>query len=512
MPPSGHTRSWWHATTSPITTRRLSHPATCDVCVVGAGIAGMSAAYLLAREGKRVLVLDDGPVGGGETGRTTAHLASALDDRFHKLQSLFGEDGARLAMESHHAAINRIEEIVRLENIDCEFERLPGYLFPAKPSHKREIEKEYEAAKESGFADLRMLESGPVPSIPGPCIRFQDQGQFHPLRYLAGLCRAIELRGGRVHTDTHVDAIEEKEGRVTITTSGSVTVTADACVVATNSPISDMVVTHTKMSPYRTFAVALRIPKGAVPRALYWDTEDPYHYVRLADGTTDGEEVIITGGEDHKTGHADDAEERFGHLESWTRERFPEAGATVARWSGQVLEPAEMLGMIGRNPGKDTRNVYIATGDSGHGMTHGTIAGILLTDLIMGRDNPWAEIYDPSRARIGASPVIEFVKHNADVVFQFAKDYLRPGEVGSADEIAPGQGALMRDGTTIIAAYRDEAGTVYRRKAACTHMKCIVHWNSAERSWDCPCHGSRFDPMGKVLNGPAVEELGKLED
>ena len=256
-----------------------------------------------------------------------------------------------------------------------------------------------------------------------------------------------------------------------------------------------------------TPGIGARVPRDAVPRALFWDTPAPYHYVRLQ--PADGHDVLIVGGEDHKTGQKDDAEERFARLEQWTRRHFPMAQDVEFRWSGQVLEPVDYMAFIGPNPGGDPGNVYIATGDSGHGMTHGTIAGMLLTDMIMVRPNPWTQLYDPNRVSLRSAG--ELAKENINVAFQY-KDYVTPGEVASTDDIAPGSGAVIRRGVHKVAAYRDERGVLHERSAVCTHLRCIVAWNSAEGTFDCPCHGSRFDPYGRVVNGPAIGDLEALGD
>jgi Rieske Fe-S protein len=243
-----------------------------------------------------------------------------------------------------------------------------------------------------------------------------------------------------------------------------------------------------------------------VPHALYWDTLDPYHYVRLQ-RTGEAHELLIVGGEDHKTGQADDAAARFDRLAAWMRLRFPRTGPIAIRWSGQVLEPVDGLAFIGRNP-RDEPNVFLATGDSGHGMTHGTIAGLLLTDLILGRENPWGTLYDPSRVSLRAAK--DFATENLNVAARYV-EWATPGDVSSAEEIAPGTGAVLRSGLAKVAAYRDPSGALHRHSAVCPHLGCVVHWNPAETSWDCPCHGSRFDPLGKVVNGPANRDLAPLE-
>lgn len=504
---SERSQSVWKATAPLRQFPALSGEARADVCVVGAGIAGMTTAYLLAKAGKSVIVLDDNAVGGGETGQTTAHLSSALDDRYYEIERVHGEEGARLAYGSHQAAIGKVGEIARMEGIDCDYERLDGYLFLGGGDSPEMLEKELHAAHRAGFEDVERLPRAPLTTWDtGACLRFPRQGQFHPLRYLDGLAEAVTRLGGRIHTANHVDDVE---GGETVRVEGSgFRVLAGAAVVATNSPISDFVSIHTKQAPYRTFVIGARVAPGVVPRALYWDTPDPYHYVRLA-RLDDGGEMLIVGGEDHKTGHADDADERYRCLEEWTRERFPIQGVEL-RWSGQVMEPTDLLAFLGRDP-SGAPNVYVATGDSGHGMTHGTIAGMLISDLILGNPNPWEALYSPSRISLSATSVKDFVRENVDVAVQFT-DYLRGGEVKSAEEIAPGTGAVLSRGGKKIAAFRDDTGLLVERSAVCTHLGCVVHWNTGERSWDCPCHGSRFAPTGEVLNGPAVTPLAPVEE
>jgi glycine/D-amino acid oxidase-like deaminating enzyme/nitrite reductase/ring-hydroxylating ferredoxin subunit len=485
----------------------LAADGDADVCVVGAGIAGLTVAYTLARAGRRVVVLDDGPIGGGETGRTTAHLSDALDDRYYEIERVHGELGARMAAESHAAAINRIEEIVRLEGIDCDFARLDGFLFLAPEDDEKELERERDAAHRASLSDVELLPRLPVEFHDfGPCLRFPRQARFHVLKYLAGLARAAVGAGARIHTGSHVSEMSgAKEGASAfVKTDAGRTVKARAIVVATNSPINDWVKMHTKQAPYRTYVVGMRVPRDAVRDALYWDTGDPYYYVRLQHD--EGGEVLVVGGEDHKTGQADDMDERFRRLEQWTRAHFPMAGEVAYRWSGQVMEPVDYMGFIGRNPGDD--DVYIATGDSGQGMTHGTIAGILIPDLILGRDNPWTKLYDPSRVSLRTAP--EFARENLNVAAQY-RDYLTPGDVASADDIPRGEGRVLRRGAAKVAVYRDDAGTLHERSAVCPHLYCIVDWNQAEKSWDCPCHGSRFDAYGRVVNGPASSDLAAVD-
>ncbi|HEX8560254.1 MAG TPA: FAD-dependent oxidoreductase [Pyrinomonadaceae bacterium] len=506
---SGRTTSVWMRTGDVPAYEPLAGDAAADVCVVGAGIAGLTVGYLLAREGRKVVLIDDGPVAGGETSRTTAHLVNALDDRYYELERMHGERGSRLAAESHTAAVDQIEEIVGREGIDCDFERLDGYLFVAPGQSTEQLGWELRAAHRAGLTGVEYVERLPYDGYDfGAALRFPRQAQFHILKYMDGVARAFTRLGGRLHTGTRADKIEGDGETARVATAAGHVVTAGAVVVATNTPVNDVVAIHTKQAPYRTYVVGARVARGSVPRALLWDTEDPYHYVRLqsvAEGEGGGHDVLIVGGEDHKTGQAEDFDERFRRLEEWTRERFPAAESFDYHWSGQVMEPADGLGFIGRNPG-DAPNVYIATGDSGNGMTHGTIAGMLLRDLILGRENAWETVYDPSRKsmlRAGG----EYAKENLNVAAQYA-DLVTGGEVSSADEVAAGSGAVMRRGLSKVALYRDDAGALHEFSALCRHLGCVVAWNDKERSWDCPCHGSRYDPTdGHVLNGPAIEGL-----
>jgi glycine/D-amino acid oxidase-like deaminating enzyme/nitrite reductase/ring-hydroxylating ferredoxin subunit len=507
--------SWMRGVTMPAYDA-LMESTHADVCVIGAGISGLTTAYLLLREGKTVVVLDDGPVGGGESSRTTAHLSNALDEGYDRLEKLFGEEGARLAAESHSAAIDRIERIALEEEIACEFERLNGYLFVQPSESIEELEKELRAATRAGLELVEKLVKADVKGFDamGPCLRYPKQGQFHILKYLKGLCDAIGRLGGDIYTYTKASEVQGGEHAQVVTSHGPV-VKCKHIVVATNTPFNDRVVMHTKQAPYRTYVIGARIPKGSLTKALYWDTSDPYHYIRIQNGPLGtapddlGYDLLIIGGEDHKTGQEDQPHERLNCLEKWAHQYFPTIQSIEFRWSGQVMEPNDGLGFIGRNP-LDKDNVYIITGDSGHGMTHGTIGGMLVTDLIMGRPNPWEKLYDPGRVTLKPEPILEFIKENVNVAAEYS-DHATPGDVTSAADLKPNCGAVIRKGLKQIATYKDASGNIHECSAVCTHLGCIVHWNDLEKSWDCPCHGSRFDALGTVLNGPANADLETLE-
>ncbi|MEO6865682.1 MAG: FAD-dependent oxidoreductase [Gemmatimonadaceae bacterium] len=502
---SGATESFWQDTVDTLPFPRLADDARAHVCIVGAGIAGMTTAYLLARDGKAVIVIDDGPIGGGETGRTTAHLCNALDDYYSRIAKLFGDGGARLAAESHTAAIQRIAAIIELEDIDCDFEWLDGFLFLDEHGKREWLEDELVATHQAGLADTELFERAPLDAFnTGVTLRFPRQAQFHVLKYLNGLARAITRDGGRIYCGTRAKNIEDG-APASVTTADGHTILADDIVVATHSPVNDWMVMHTKQAAYRTYVVGLRVPIGVIPRVLLWDTAEPYHYVSVHQADKPGAdyEVLIVGGEDHKTGQAQDTDERFTRLEQWARDRFSMAGEVLYRWSGQLLEPVDGLAFIGKNPGAD-EHIYIITGDSGNGITHGTIAGIMLTDLISGCDNPWTGIYNPSRINFRSAPA--YARDNLNVAEQYSS-WLTSGDTASVDDIPNNSGMVVRRGMRKIAVYKDASGNVSECSAVCTHLYCIVDWNDTEKTWDCPCHGSRFDAYGKVINGPAIADL-----
>jgi len=502
-----HSRSLWMNETPAIEAKGLAADEVCEVVVIGSGIAGLSTAYELARFGRDVVVIDRGQIGTGMTARTTAHLVSALDDFYSELIKVRGEDEARLYHDSQVAAINRIEAICRDESIDCQFRRLDGYLVPSEEAGVAELHEEYEACRAIGV-EVEWADRAPLADFDtGRCLRFPDQGRFHPTRYLAGLARAIAARGGRFYADTAYVDHDEDDGGVTITTEAGPKIRARHAVFATNSPVNDLVALHTKLLPNRTYAIAAPVPKGSVPDILMWDTYEVYHYVRLAE-LDDARDWLIVGGEDHRAGQASDMDARFAAIADWTRKRFPGFGKVEHSWSGQVLEPIDFMPYSGRNPG-DT-NVYVHTGDSGQGITNGVAGSLTILPLIIGEDSRYAPVLDPSRKSFARPAAKEFVVGQAGVVANLA-EHFGPGELSSADELGPGEGGIVREGVHKLAVYKTPEGEVVRRSAVCTHMGCVVHWNRFEKCWDCPCHGSQFSPDGEVMNGPALKPLAKVD-
>lgn len=500
---NGASASIWHATTEVPSCMPLNGNVVTDVCVIGAGIAGLTTAYLLSSHGRKVTLIDAAGIGAGETGRTTAHL-SPPDEWYAGIEESFGAARTALVANAFASAIDMVQSIIAKEDISCEFERLDGYLYALPGNGFQNLDKELDAARRAGVNAERLPRVPGIPFDTGPCIRYANQAQFHPLKYLNGLARGLVKNGGVIYGGTRAERIDD--GQIVLTDRGEIR--AGSVVVATNTPFNNRVVMHTKQAAYRTYVIGVAVPKGSLPHILLWDTGDPYYYVRLETaGAPEGSEVLVVGGADHKVGQDPHPEHRYGELERWVRERFPMAGAVLYQWSGEVMEPSDGLAFLGRNP-MDEKNVYLITGDSGNGMMHCTIGGMLITDLILGKENRWAELYDPSRKMLHGVP--DFVSEQANTLAQYG-DWAKGGEVESVQQIPPGQGAILNQGMQKIAVYRDPQNGLHALSAACTHLACVVHFNSAETSWDCPCHGSRFDTTGAVLHGPAVSPLAAAE-
>ncbi|MBL0065637.1 MAG: FAD-dependent oxidoreductase [Bacteroidetes bacterium] len=506
---SGDNLSVWFAAVTPLAFEKLTANEDTDILVIGGGIAGLTTAYCLAKEGRKVVLVEDGFIGSGETGRTTAHLTCALDDRYFQLEKTFDIPTAELAAESHTAAIDWIENTIRQHAIECHFKRVDGYLFSHPTDSEENLQEEYKATQRAGL-HTELLTT--VPSIVSEhlksCIKFPNQAQFHILLYMKGLSDAFQQLGGKIYTETKAESIT-KEGA----TANGFKIKANHIVVATNTPFNDWVAMHTKQWPYRTYVIAAKIPKGKLPYALWWDTGDqdsrwiskPYHYVRLEE-YNEQYDMLIAGGEDHRTGQADDEhikeQDRYFRLEEWTRKHFPAIEKIELTWSGQVMEPLDSLAYIGKNPGDE--NIYIITGDSGNGMTHGTLGGIIIKDIILGKENPWIKIYSPSRITLKTTG--DYLHEAGNMVAQYA-DWLTPEVVQQTDQLQPGEGAIISNRMKKFAVYRDEENKLHTCTAVCPHLGAILQWNADEKTFDCPMHGSRFTNTGKVINGPASTDL-----
>ena len=472
----------------------LTKDLTVDVAIVGGGITDLTAALLLRRAGKNVAVLERHGVSAGVTGRTTAHLTEALDTRYHMIKRDFGERGARLAALGTRQAIDRIAAFVRDEKIECDHSVVPGYLFSETEDDVAALEKERDAAQAAGLY-VELTRGAPLPFKVAAALRFPNQAQIQPTAYLKGMTRSFLQAGGKVFEGTSVTSIEDGELCHLMTSQG--TVSARAVIVAAHAPLT-RVALQTKVAHYNSYVIAF---PGSLPRALFWDTEDPYHYLRSA--RIGGTDYIVIGGEDHKTGQETRTEERYESLVRYARSRFGVTSATHT-WSSEVLEPVDGLPYIGKSPGQE--NVYVATGYSGNGITFGTLAGIMLDQAVRGQDHPLTALLAPSRFKPLAS-AHDYLTENIDFPLHFVGDRLKPADASSVDEVGRGEGKLVRCGAEKLAVYRDANGKVHALSPVCTHLGGHVHWNSAEKSWDCPCHGARFGIDGSVLHGPALTPL-----
>ena len=490
------------------TSRAEKHPTLeedvrADVCVVGGGIAGVTAALMLQRAGTSVVLIEADRIGHGVTGFTTAHLSEVIDTRYYELESKFGTEGAQDIAESQRASLDRIASFVKDLHIACDFERVPAYLYSEHRHQVEELQKEAATCARYGLP-VTLTSDVPLPFSVKLAARFDDQAQFHPGKYLQALARAFIRAGGRLYEHTRSLSIEDGEPALVETEHG--TVKAGDVFVATNAPIANRFFLQTKLFPYRSYVLGVRLASGAapMPKGLFWDMEHPYHYLRSH--PIAGGEMILVGGEDHKTGQEVDTRLPFERLEAFTRARL-EVGSIDYRWSAQVIEPVDGLPMIGLN--SLSEHVFVASGFSGNGMTNGTLGAMIVSDLILGIENRWTALYDPTRIKPLAS-VRRFIEENVDFPLHIISDLLVPAEARSIDDVPPGEGMLVKSHGKTLAVYRTDSGDVRALSAVCTHMACLVKWNKAERSWDCPCHGSRFDTEGNVVDGPAISPLAPV--
>src|SRR3954470_3060968 len=472
-----------------------------DVAVLGGGIAGLTTALLLKREGARVAVVEAGRVGAGVTAYTTAKVTSLHGIQYQSVESSFGEDGARAYAQANEAGLERVAQFVDELSIDCDWRRKPAYTYAEDDGDRGKIEDEVEAAVRAGLPATFTTDTD-LPWTVAAAIRVEDQAEFHPRRYLIALADEVDGGGSHVFERSRAIAVAGGRDRVRVSTTRG-ELTADQDVVARNFPFLDRGGYFARMHPDRSYGLRLYLKRGAkAPQGMYLSTESPSHTVRSH--PTPRGEMVIAGGESHKTGQGGDTAERVARLEAWARERF-DVRSIEYRWSTQDNMPVDGVPFIGRLAPFQSR-LWVATGFMKWGLTNGTAAGMILTDLIAGRENPWARLFDATRFKPLASAK-ELVKENTNVGVRFVGDHLGRPDVHSVGSLAPGEAGFVRRGAGKVAAYRDDDGTLHAVSAVCTHLGCQVQWNSAERSWDCPCHGSRFEVTGRVIQGPAVKDL-----
>ena len=500
---SGKPTSYWVDSTPETTHPQLDRDVTVDVAIVGAGMLGVTAALMLKRQGAKVALLDGGRVAGGVTAYTTAKVASSHGVHYKPVTSSFGEDGARAYAQAQETALERMADYVEELGIDCDWRRKPSFIYSIEEKERDRIEQEYEACKQAGLPVSLVTEAPELPFPIVAAVRYDNQAEFHPRKYLLGLAREIPGDGCAIYERSRVvSASDGEQGRVT--TAEGFTVTADNVIVATHFPFMDRGLYFARQHPERSYAMGVYVDDHQV-EGMYLSTESPSHTLRSI--PTERGEMLLVGGESHKVGQADE-EERYAKLEGWAREHFS-VREFAYRWSTQDNMPVDGVPFIGKlNPG--AKSFWVGTGFRKWGLTNGTAAAAILSAAIDGRELPYAHVFDSTR--VGPlSGAKELIKENVNVGRRFFQDHLaRPDERDPGD-LAPGEGGTVRKGAKKIGAYRDEEGTLHTVSTTCTHLGCSVVWNGAETSWDCPCHGSRFHYDGTVIQGPAVKDLSPAE-
>ena len=493
-------KSLWKETAKGESFPKLNENLDTEVVVIGGGITGLSTASKLTEAGRKVILLEASRIGNGTTGFSSCHLTTDIDEEYRNIASDFDEETMKLVADSRKAGIDFIEEFSKSKNIPCDFQRVPGYWYTEMVEDISKLKEEYEFASQAGL-DVSLTEEMELPFGVKKALRFENQAQFNAQKYLDGMAAYLRAKGCQIYENSLVNHVEEKDDYFWVRTS-SATVKAKNLVMATHIPIFFNLL-QTMNAPYRSYMLAVKLKTGDYPHGLFWDTAEPYHYLRAYE--TGENKYLVVGGEDHKTGHEENSEKCFDALEKYVRDRF-DVDEISYRWSAQYYEPVDGLPYIGRSP--FSKKAYLATGFSGDGLVYGTVAGMIIADLICGKENKWHPVFDSTRFTPSAS-AFDFIKENSDVVKHFVIDRIK-ADTEELSEVKEGEGKIVKVDGHKIAAARDESGQLHVCSPVCPHMGCFVKWNNSEKSWDCPCHGSRFSLKGEVIYGPAVKALSKI--
>jgi len=481
----------------------LPYSATVyDTLIIGGGITGLTTALLLQKQGMNCIVAEAHNVGFGTTGGTTAHINTFADTTYDETEKAFDAASAKLFATAINEAVAIINEHVLVYKIDCDFEWKPGYVYAEDSKQAKELDSLYQSALKVGVK-VKETQEVPTPLSFEKAVVFDNQAQFHPLKYISGLQKEFIALGGVVLENTRVEDVETREG-IHYAITNVKDIAAKNVVYATHLPIGGISPQHFLCAPYRSYVIAVKLTDEKYPDALIYDMQEPYHYFRSH--VIDGQKYLIVGGHDHKSGHGE-PEKSFEDLEKYVREHYHVASVDY-KWSAQYYISADGLPYIGELP-LAPKGIYSATGFNGNGMILGTISAKIISDLILGKENDFADLFDPARVKPLAG-FNEIVKENADVAYHFIADRLAMDDIKSLNEIENGSGAVVEYKDKKLAIYKDESGSVHALNPVCTHAKCIVDWNNSEKSWDCPCHGARFDIDGNVLTGPARKNLEKV--
>jgi glycine/D-amino acid oxidase-like deaminating enzyme/nitrite reductase/ring-hydroxylating ferredoxin subunit len=493
---------WQNVQLTGHTAASIPSEAPYDVLIIGGGITGITTAMLLQQAGKKCIVAEGRNLGFGTTGGTTAHLNTFFDATYPEIEKDFGKEAARLIADAGKESINMIKEFIDTYGIACDFEEKDAFLFSENEKETKQLIEILEATRNAGVNAVEDRENH-VPLPFEMVIQITDQAQFHPLKYLNQLAAAFVNAGGVISENTFIKNTRFEDG-VHIAESDKLTITATNLVYATHMPPGINILDF-RCAPYRSYVVGITLQNNDYPDALVYDMQEPYHYFRTHE--IDGQKYLILGGEDHKTGH-DDPEKAFSNLIDYAK-KYYYVKDIAFQWSAQYYVPADGLPYIGPLPGGPD-NLYVATGYNGNGMIFGTLAGRIIADQILGTPNPYEELLSPSRIKPIAG-FQEFVTENADVAYRFIADRISVKEIDSFKEIQPGSGQVIKYKSGKLAVYKDDNGKITALDPTCTHAKCIVNFNAVEKSWDCPCHGGRFNLAGEVLSGPPRKNLNPIQ-
>ena len=498
IPRDGALQSPWQSTLTPIKPNSTTDSQTVyDVLIIGGGITGLTAAQQLQNAGKQCLLIEAETIGFGTTGGTSAHINTFADTTYTEAQSAFGKDGAQLFADAVNEGFALIKENIKAYQIACDFEIKKGYVYAENDEQVKQLEDLCKGMHEVGL-DCTYTDEVPTPVPHQVGVVIENQAQFHPLKYIRGLQKAYLKAGGLIREYTRIDSVKI-ENKIHLAKSGEQTFKALKVIYATHVP-PGITIFSFRCAPYRSYVVGVKLKDDNYPDALVYDLQEPYHYLRTH--VIDGQKYLLAGGNDHKTGH-DDPKKAFINLEKYVR-KYYQVDSLAYRWSSQYYIPVDGLPYIGHIDG-----IYCATGFNGNGMMLGSVSAKILTDLILDKKTKYEKVFSPSRIK-PIDGFTEFVKENADVAYHFLADRFKVHETDSVKRLNPGTGKVLEIDGQKIAAYKDEDGQVHTLNPVCTHAGCIVNWNNEEKSWDCPCHGARFDIDGKVLTGPATRNLEQV--
>jgi len=485
---------------------KLQKNINVGVLVIGAGVTGVMAAYLLKKAGSTVALIERERVASIDTGHTTAHLTYVTDVDLRQLVRDFGRDHAQATWDAGAAAIDQIEGIVEAEGIRCEFARVPAYLHARIGGSSRNeasaLKEEADLAAKLGF-DAVYLDS--IPYFNLPAARFANQAKFYPRKYLKSLVAKIPGSGSHVFEKSAAGEFDAKKRRTRVNRNW---ISFDRVVITTNNPlvglatIAGATLLQSKLFLYTSYALGARIPSCTVPEALFWDTRDPYDYLRI--DRHHGFDYVVFGGEDHKTGQKRNTKRPYARLFARLKRMIPQARVDH-RWSGQIISTPDGLPYIGENAERQ----FVATGYCGNGITFGTLAAMMACDWVRGRKNPWSDLFAVDRKKIKGA-TWNYLRENKDYPYYMMKDRLARSEADSARDLRPGDGMVIGRRGKKLAVFRDARGNFHKFSPVCPHLGCLVRWNPSESTWDCPCHGSRFKATGEVIAGPAEEPLPSL--